>query len=56
MTNVVNPNTTFVTTGIANFSACVELCKADAQCQFVTYDYIKQTCTVRVAATQVYVG
>jgi hypothetical protein len=40
---------------VPNFAACVELCNYDP-CQFVTYDYIAQTCTTRNATRPTYTG
>lgn len=32
---------------VQSFEACVALCQPNSQCQFVTYDYVAKTCTVR---------
>jgi hypothetical protein len=38
---------------VPTFPACVDLCTA-AQCQLVTYDYIRRECFVRVSQAPVY--
>lgn len=35
--------------GVGSFAECTGLCSAERKCQFVTYDYMKKRCTVRVA-------
>lgn len=47
--------TTTVTTG-GTFDACVQSCSGTANCEFLTYDYVASSCTLRAAPTQVYVG
>jgi hypothetical protein len=47
---------TVVTSNVQTFPACVDLCKANSSCQFVTYDYNVKSCTVRNSATVVYEG
>ena len=49
-------NSTAVTPNVLTFAECVAQCPAGSDCQLVTYDYIKQTCTVRAGATVVYEG
>jgi hypothetical protein len=47
---------TTVTAGVQSFQACVDVCSAAPTCQFVTYDYVAKTCTVRNGAEVIYVG
>jgi hypothetical protein len=44
-----------VSTGVTTFASCVERCD-QARCQLVTYDYVAQECSVRVAQDPVYEG
>lgn len=44
-----------VTSGVADFAGCVNLCD-QAQCQLVTYDYVTQECSTRVALDPVLEG
>lgn len=37
--------------GNVTFDACVGNCKADANCQYITYDYDASNCTKKVAGT-----
>lgn len=47
---------TTVTNNVDTFQACVDVCSRTASCQFVTYDYVNKSCTVRVAATVILTG
>jgi len=47
---------TNITSGVLKFADCVALCPAASDCQFVTYDYVAKTCTVRSGASVVYEG
>jgi hypothetical protein len=45
---------TAVTANVSTFQACVDLCTG--ACEFVTYDYVARTCTVRNGAEVIFVG
>lgn len=47
---------TVVVKDVGSFADCVALCKDGSDCQFVTYDYVAKTCTVRNNAAVVYMG
>lgn len=47
---------TRVTQNVQLFADCVALCPAGSDCQFVMYDYMAKTCTVRFRDTIVYEG
>lgn len=44
-----------VTPGVTSFADCVRLCDR-ADCQLLTYDYVRQECHVRVSIQPVYEG
>ena len=52
----ITPNGVQNTTNVLTFQACLALCDAATNCQYVTYDYRAKICSVRVSVTQVYVG
>jgi hypothetical protein len=47
---------TVVVNNVPNFVECVKGCERDSECQFVTYNYVTKSCTVRNREVVVEVG
>jgi len=40
----------------ASFSVCAQRCRDTALCEFVVFDYITNSCQLRIGRTPIYVG